>query len=256
MGSYPYPMFGRKRVLAISALFLALLLTGCSSENVATFGFDRGITSVNDHALPLWQLFWVLALGVGALTAGLIIWSAIFHRRKNDEMPKQTQYNIPIEVIYTAVPVLLVAMLFAFTARAETAITKVSPATTAVHDIQVNGIQWSWQFTYKDAGPKSTVTGTPDQPPVLYLPVNEPVRFTITASDVDHGFWIPAFMIQRMNIPGSPSQLEFTAKKLGEFPGRCNILCGRNHTQMLFTVKVVTSSEYQSYIASLKAAQS
>ena len=62
-------------------------------------------------------------------------------------------------------------------------------------------------------------------------------------------------MIQRMNIPGAPTQLEFTAKKLGEFPGRCAMHCGRNHSGMRFTVKVVTASEYQTYINSLKAAQ-
>ena len=246
----------RKFLSGILALLGLTLLSSCSSESVPTFGFDRGITSVTDHSLPVWQLFWVLAVIVGIFTAGLIFWSIAFHRRKGNEMPKQTQYNVPTEIAYTLIPIVLVAILFAFTARAETAITKVSPASaTNVHDITVNGIQWSWQFTYAEAGPKATVTGTPENPPILYMPLNEPVRFTITATDVDHSFYIPAFMIQRMNIPGAPSQLEFTAKKLGEYPGRCAMHCGRNHSGMRFTVKVVTASEYQSYINSLKAAQ-
>jgi cytochrome c oxidase subunit 2 len=75
----------------------------------------------------------------------------------------------------------------------------------------------------------------------------------MTSNDVVHGFWIPAFMIQRQNIPGESSQISFTANKLGEYPGRCNILCGRNHTQMIFTVKVVTPEQYQKYLESLKA---
>ena len=246
----------RKFLSGILALLGLALLSSCSSENVPTFGFDRGVSSVNDHALPVWQIFWVLAVIVGIFTAGLIFWSIAFHRRKGNEMPKQTQYNVPTEIAYTLIPIVLVAILFAFTARAETAITKVSPASaTNVHDITVNGIQWSWQFTYAEAGPKATVTGTPENPPILYMPLNEPVRFTITATDVDHSFYIPAFMIQRMNIPGAPSQLEFTAKKLGEYPGRCAMHCGRNHSGMRFTVKVVSVSEYQSYINSLKAAQ-
>ena len=246
----------RKFLSGILALLGLALLSSCSSESVPTFGFDRGVSSVNDHALPVWQIFWVLAVIVGIFTAGLIFWSIAFHRRKGNEMPKQTQYNVPTEIAYTLIPIVLVAILFAFTARAETAITKVSPASaTNVHDITVNGIQWSWQFTYAEAGPKATVTGTPENPPILYMPLNEPVRFTITATDVDHSFYIPAFMIQRMNIPGAPSQLEFTAKKLGEYPGRCAMHCGRNHSGMRFTVKVVTSSEYQTYINSLKAAQ-
>ena len=187
----------RKFLSGILALLGLTLLSSCSSESVPTFGFDRGITSVTDHSLPVWQLFWVLAVIVGIFTAGLIFWSIAFHRRKGNEMPKQTQYNVPTEIAYTLIPIVLVAILFAFTARAETAITKVSPASaTNVHDITVNGIQWSWQFTYAEAGPKATVTGTPENPPILYMPLNEPVRFTITATDVDHSFYIPAFMIQ------------------------------------------------------------
>ena len=147
-------MFKRGKIIAgllsISSLFI---LTSCSSESVPTFGFDRGIASVNDHSLPVWQLFWVLAIIVGLFTAGLIFWSIAFHRRKGDEMPKQTQYNIPTEVAYTLIPIVIVGVLFAFTAKAETAVTKVSPVSAqGVHDITVNGIQWSWQFTYAEIG--------------------------------------------------------------------------------------------------------
>jgi cytochrome c oxidase subunit 2 len=60
-------------------------------------------------------------------------------------------------------------------------------------------------------------------------------------------------MIQLQNLPGVTNQLEFTANKLGTYPGRCNILCGRNHAQMLFNVKVVTLAEYQNYIQGLVA---
>jgi cytochrome c oxidase subunit 2 len=59
-------------------------------------------------------------------------------------------------------------------------------------------------------------------------------------------------MIQMQNLPGVTNHLEFTANKLGQYPGRCNILCGRAHSQMLFTVKVVTPTEYKIYLDSLK----
>ena len=126
---------------------------------------------------------------------------------------------------------------------------------SSVNDQSLSLWQWSWQFNYKDAGEykSATVTGTPAQPPTLYLPLGENVRFTLNANDVVHGFWIPAFMIQMQNLPGVTNQLEFSANKLGTFPGRCNILCGRNHSQMLFTVKVVTPTEYQTYIEGLVA---
>mgnify|MGYP000533520796 CR=1 FL=1 len=127
--------------------------------------------------------------------------------------------------------------------------------TTYAHEITVEGFQWSWQFGYPDAGPKALVTGTPEQTPTMVVPLGERVRYTLTANDVVHGFWIPAFMIQMQNLPGLTNSLEFTANKLGEFPGRCNILCGRNHSQMLFKVKVVTPAEFDAYLETLRGGQ-
>ena len=230
---------------------LALVLTGCAQ--VSGLGFEEGITSVNDISLSLWQGSWIAAAVVGVFTLVLILWPAVFHRAKasKGEFPKQTQYNVPVEVAYTVIPFIIVAVLFYFTAVKQNEI--VEKTTTYAHEITVDGFQWSWQFGYPEAGPKALVTGTPANPPTLVVPLGEKVRYTITSNDVVHGFWIPAFMIQMQNLPGVTNSLEFTANKLGTYPGRCNILCGRNHSQMLFTVKVVTPTEYKSYLETLKA---
>ena len=234
-------------------LFTALALTSCGSKDISGFGYEHGVSSVNDTSLSLWQGAWIAAAVVGVFTAVLILWPAFRHRRKGNEFPRQTQYNIPTEVAYTVIPFLIVAVLFFYTAKAQSAITKIDSTKPATHSIHVNGIQWSWQFTYLDKGPEATVTGTPAQPPTLVLPLGEEVEFKITASDVVHGFWIPAFMIQIQNIPGVENKIRFTANKLGTYPGRCNILCGRSHSQMLFKVKVVTPDEYQNYLETLGA---
>jgi len=232
---------------------IALLLTGCAK--VSGLGFEEGVTSVNDTSLSLWQGAWIAVGVVGVFTLILILWPAVFHRAKasKGEFPKQTQYNIPVEIAYTLIPFIIVAVLFYFTAVKEQKITE--KTTTYAHEIEVKGIQWSWQFAYPEAGAKAIVTGTPAQPPTLYVPLGEKVRYTITSNDVVHGFWIPAFMIQMQNLPGVTNHLEFTANKLGTYPGRCNILCGRNHAQMIFKVKVVTPTEYKAYLETLKASQ-
>ena len=240
-----------RRLLLLAPALIAL--TGCSK--VSGLGFEENVSSVNDISLSLWQGAWIAAGVVGVITLILIMWPAIFHRKKvgAPEFPKQTQYNVPVEIAYTIIPFIIVAVLFYFTAVKQSEITEKSPSTVS-HEIGVVGFQWSWQFVYPEAGPKAVVTGTPAQPPTLVVPLGERVRYTITANDVVHGFWIPAFMIQIQNLPGATNYIEFTANKLGSFPGRCNILCGRNHSQMLFTVKVVTPAEYQSYLETLKAA--
>ena len=243
----------KKVALIPLGLFMALALTSCGSKEISGFGYEHGVSSVNDTSLSLWQGAWIAAAVVGVFTAVLILWPAFRHRRKGNEFPRQTQYNIPTEVAYTLIPFLIVAVLFFYTAKAQSAITKIDSTKPATHSIHVNGIQWSWQFTYLDKGPEATVTGTPAQPPTLVLPLGEEVEFKITASDVVHGFWIPAFMIQIQNIPGVENKIRFTANKLGTYPGRCNILCGRSHSQMLFKVKVVTPDEYKNYLETLGA---
>jgi cytochrome c oxidase subunit 2 len=223
-----------------------------TATSFASGGYSPDASSVNEHTHPLWIGAWITAGVVGVLTAVLILWPVFFHRKKNDEFPKQTQYNVPVEVAYTVIPFIIVAVLFFYTAKAETKITHLDKAPQ--HEITVNAIQWSWQFTYNDAESKPTVTGTPDQAPTLVLPVGERVRFNLTSTDVVHGFWIPEFMIQMQNLPGVTNHVEFTANKIGEFPGRCNILCGRAHSLMLFKVKVVSPEDYVTYINSVKAA--
>ena len=246
----------RPHLKSIPTLLAAtFFLTSCSKGEVSGLGYEKGLSSINDHTLSLWQGAWIAAGVVGVFTLILIMWPVFFHRKKDENFPKQTQYNIPVEVAYTIIPFIIVAVLFYFTVQSESKIVKITPDAQVSHFIDVEGFQWSWQFNYKDAGDykSATVTGTPAQPPTLYLPLGENVRFTLTANDVVHGFWIPAFMIQMQNLPGVTNKLEFSANKLGTFPGRCNILCGRNHSQMLFTVKVVTPAEYQTYIEGLVA---
>jgi len=238
-----------RRGLAILAP-AAFLLTGCATN--ADSGFSGDASSVNEISHSLWTLSWLAAAVVGVVTAVLILWPAVFHRapKNGPEFPKQTQYNVPVEIAYTIIPFIIVAVLFYFTVVKQDEIIK--PQANVKHEIVVNGFQWSWQFTYLDAGKDVTFTGTPAKPPVLVVPQGERVRYTIISNDVVHGFWIPEFMIQMQNLPGVTNSLEFTANKLGDFPGRCNILCGRNHAQMLFTVRVVTPADYQTYISNLK----
>jgi cytochrome c oxidase subunit 2 len=150
---------------------MALLLSGCAK--VSGLGYEEGLSSVNDISLSLWQGAWIAAGVVGVITFILIIWPAIFHRAKasKGEFPKQTQYNIPVEIAYTIIPFIIVAVLFYYTAVKEEKI--VEKTTNYAHEITVEGFQWSWQFGYPEAGPKAVVTGTPAKPPTLVVPVDE-----------------------------------------------------------------------------------
>lgn len=239
------------RALIVGAL--AFTLAGCSSADIPRFGMPEPASDSARTILALWQGSWIAAWVVGAFVWGLIIWAVVAYRRRGDHLPAQTRYNVPIEALYTVVPFIIVAVLFVFTARDQAALTAISDDSTKVHVIKVNAIRWSWQFTYPEAG-EATVTGTPGERPTLVVPQGERVRFVLTTSDVNHSFWVPAFAIKLDHIAGRTNQLELTPEKLGSYPGRCAELCGRGHYRMLFTVKVVTPSEYQSYLESLRGA--
>ncbi len=241
------------RALALGGLLLTTL-TACSSDELPTFAMPvRDATDQSERILSLWQGSWIAALAVGVIVWGLILWPVVAHRRKRNatDLPPQTRYNLPVEVLYTAVPLIMVAVFFYFTARDEDRIMRTSA--NPDHQITVTGIQWSWQFTYaSDGGPDTTITGTPAKPPTLYLPQGESVQFRLESNDVIHSFWVPAFLFKMDVIPGRVNTFEITPKQLGRFRGKCAELCGQDHARMLFNVKVVTPDEYQQQVSALQ----
>jgi cytochrome c oxidase subunit II len=244
----------RRRCLIPLVVGLALVaLTGCSSQDLPNFGMPNPETNSAQRILFLWQGSWIAALVVGGCVWGLIFYAIIRYRRRSDDLPVQTRYNMPIEILYTVVPFMIVAVLFFYTARDESKITSLTK--NPQHVVNVVGIRWSWQFNYADAGtgPQATVTGTTAQPPTLVLPQGERVRFNITSNDVNHSFWVPAFLFKMDAIPGRVNKFEVIPQHTGTFVGKCAELCGDYHSRMLFNVRVVSPDEYRTYVNNLKA---
>ncbi|MGH2601563.1 MAG: aa3-type cytochrome oxidase subunit II [Dehalococcoidia bacterium] len=224
--------------------------TACSSQELPRLGMPTPATADAERILALWQGSWFAALAVGAVVWGLIIWSCIFHRKRSDELPVQTRYNVPIEVLYTVVPFIIIAVLFYFTVRDQNELIELSDDYD--HSVNVVGRQWSWTFNYTDEGVWDA--GTPAQRPTLVLPRGERIRFVLTSPDVIHSFWVPAFLYKLDVIPGRVNQFEITPSKEGTFAGKCAELCGVDHSRMLFDVRVVSPEAYDQHIERLKAA--
>ena len=129
------------RVGALAVLLLAL--AGCSPNDTFTrMGFPNPVTTQGAITLSLWQGSWIAGLLVGAVVWGMIIWAVIFHRKRGDKLPPQVRYNMPIEILYTVVPFVLIAVLFYYTAKDENTIDAI-PSNPAV-TVNVTGFQWSW----------------------------------------------------------------------------------------------------------------
>lgn len=236
-----------RRALRFGAMSAVLFVTAtaCQIDDLVRLGMPEPVTRQGERILNLWQGSWVAAFAVGAVVWGLIIWACIFHRKRSNELPPQVRYNLPIEVLYTVVPFIIVAVLFYFTARDQTEINRLSDSPDVV--VGVTAFQWSWEFDYPQHD--VTVVGETGEPPTLVIPSGETVRFNLTSTDVIHAFWVPAFLFKRDVIPGHPNSFEITATKEGTFAGRCAELCGIYHSQMLFNVEVVSPQEFDAFIA-------
>jgi cytochrome c oxidase subunit II len=238
-------------VLAAAA---ALVLTGCGApEQWARFGMPEGITEESATVQSLWIGAWIAALVVGAIVWGLIIWSVIFHRRRKDQrvLPPQVRYNVPIEALYTVTPFIAVFVFFFFTARDENRLLELQPEGTVDQQINIVGKRWSWDFNYLTE--RVYQDGTPGEPPTLVLPRGERVEFVLTARDVIHSFWVPAFLFKQDMIPGRVNRFQVVPTKTGTFVGKCAELCGKDHSRMLFNVRIVEPAEYDAYVQTLRA---
>lgn len=255
-------------VAAVSAL--ALVTSGCTGAETAPGFLSRGwlpgaegTTSTNDIVDSLWVGSWIAALAVGVIVWGLTIWVVVRYRRRKNEtgLPPQLRYNVPMEIMYTLVPLFMVGVLFFYTARDQQEIESryEDPQT----QIEVVGKRWAWDFNYTDADVYETSKQIPMQAgltqdevdaeiPVLYLPVGRTTELTLRSRDVIHSFYVPAFSYKKDMIPGRTNLMSFTPEREGVYAGRCAELCGEYHSAMLFKVAVVSQDEYDQQMAALR----
>ncbi|MFF3563140.1 cytochrome c oxidase subunit II [Streptomyces sp. NPDC002574] len=280
-----------RRILpqALAAGLVLATATGCTYEDFPRLGMPSPATAEAPRILSLWQGSWAAAFAVGVLVWGLILWSIIFHRRSRTkvEVPPQIRYNMPIEALFTTVPLVIISVLFYFTARDESKLLETSKRPD--HVVNVVGFQWSWAFNYVEdvdgnpstppagkvpaelstisakkldapagadgvydfgsAATKDPDTGNPG--PTLWLPKGESVRFVLTSRDVIHDFWVVPFLMKMDVIPGHTNVFQVTPNKEGTFMGKCAELCGVDHSRMLFNVKVVSPAQYQQHLKDL-----
>lgn len=247
-----------------------MALAGCTATELNGYlpGFVEGepaATNQTERVSSLWVNSWIVLLAVGVITWGLMAWAAIAYRRRKGQtgLPVQMRYNMPIEIFYTIVPLILVLGMFFFTARDQTAIeTKWDDP-----DVEITAIakQWAWDFQYDAESDDDTVwtMGVQAQPdaegnidqaqlPTLVLPVDKKVTIDLRSRDVIHSFWIIDFLYKKDMFIGKDNSWSFIPTRVGEYKGKCAELCGEYHSMMLFNVKVVEQDEYDAYLQTLK----
>jgi len=237
------PRWSRNAVAAIAAPFLLALLAGCAGDYPQSTLNPLGDFARIVDGVFRTTLFWATVVFV--LVEGALLYVVLkFRGRPDDPQPKQIHGNTTAEIIWTAIPALVLAMIAVPTVRAIFR-TYRAPDTANPLEVEVIGHQWWWEFRYPEYG----VTTANE----LHVPVGRTVTLRMTAGDVLHSFWVPQFAAKRDVFPGRQTTMWFTAEKPGDYPAQCAEFCGIQHGRMAFRVVADEPAAFDAHMTMLRA---
>lgn len=222
---------------------LVLVLAGCGHEYPQSALSPKG-----DFARMIDELFDTVMLWatlVFVLVEGALIWAIFkFRGRPNDAEPAQVHGNTTLEIVWTLIPALILAMIAVPTVRAIFKNNEIP--TDNPLEVRVVGHQWWWEFEYPEFG-----LTTANE---LHVPVGRTVSLRMGTSDVLHSFWTPQLAGKRDVFPNRETRLWFKAEEAGFYPGQCAEFCGIQHGKMAFTIVAEEPAEFERYVGALRSA--
>lgn len=249
---------GRTRRLAGSASLAAALplLAACSEQTNDNPTGDLAVphllpgevvTAQGQQAAGLYLPIFLVAVAIFVLVEGLLLYITFRYRRRPSDtrLPAQTHGNNLLELIWTAVPAVIVLVMFVGSMSVLTNVQARSNAPAVTVDAVA--FQWQWTFEYREQG--LSFTGAGRQGPEMVLPVAETVRIRLHASDVIHAFYVPQFFYKLDAVPGRINEFDVLIEKPGTYGGQCAEFCGLAHSDMYFTVRAVPRADYEAWLA-------
>ena len=264
-----------RTALGSLALLAVAALAPAARAEWSNINMTEGVTPLSRdiHALHMTIFWWCVAIGV--FVFGWMIWSLVKFRKSQGAKPDVTMtHSTKAEIIWTVIPVFILVLMAIPATRTLIAIEDTRGTELS---IKVTGYQWKWHYEYlgqdvkffstlarssdearqlqSGIDPKSVPDYLLDVDNPLVVPEDTKVRVLLTAQDVIHAWWVPAFGMKKDAIPGNVNELWFKVDKgkTGIYRGQCAELCGRDHGFMPVVVKVVTKAEYAQWLAQQKA---
>ena len=257
------------------AILSAILLPTISSTAAADWQLNltEGVTEISRkvfdmHMMVLWICFWIGVVVFGAMTI-----SIIRHRKSKGVTPATFHESITAEIAWTIVPFII---LVAMAVPAAKTLIVMEQTEDAEITLKVTGHQWKWEYEYLESGIRFISSLHPDSREAaqldsgidpasvenylletdrhVVLPVGKKVRILLTASDVLHAWWLPAFAIKKDAIPGFINEMWMIIDEEGIYRGQCAELCGRDHGFMPIVVDARSQSDYDDWVAAQLAA--
>lgn len=257
-----------KPIAGLAALVSSTLLSGAAWASTVGQPTPGGI-GLQEAASPLkhdahvfhdWILMPIITV-ITLFVLGLLIWVVVRYNKRANPKPATWSHNTTIEVIWTLVPVLILAFISVFSFRLLYAYSDIPDPDVTV---KVTGYQWNWGYEYPELGVSEYISnllpedearaqGVPyllaaDEP--MVVPVGQVVRLTVTGADVIHAVALPAFGLKTDAVPGRINETWFRAERTGVYYGQCSELCGINHAYMPLQINVVTQAEFEQWVAS------
>ncbi len=244
------------------SLLVIFLATPLLNADWFALNMTRGITDISNEVFELHMLIFWICVAIGALVFAVMFYSMWAHTKKKNPVPAKFHENHKLEIAWTIIPFLI---LIAMAIPASKTLVKIYDDEAGDINIQVTGYQWKWQYRYleDDVSFFSNLSTDLDEiynlvpkgenylqevDEMVVIPAGKKVRFLITANDVIHSWWMPAFAIKQDAIPGFVNTAWTVVDTPGIYRGKCTELCGKNHGFMPIVVKVVEQDEYDLWV--------
>jgi cytochrome c oxidase subunit II len=211
----------------------------------AITGTPASVASTRGDFGSVWSLYLWIGVGVAVLVFGAVGLTLVRYRARPGRTPSRLAERNALEIGVAALIVAIVALLVFRTFRTEADEDDSSRADAV--KIDVDAFQWGWKFTYPEAG--VTVVGDSDRQPEFAVPADRPIAFSLTSLDVIHAMWIPDQRFKKAAIPGRVNHFDMQFDERGREQGLCSEFCGFRHSNMRFSVLVLSKARYERWLA-------
>jgi cytochrome c oxidase subunit 2 len=256
------------RFFKSQTLIIFFALSGNASAEWNDLNMTQGATEISKEVYDLHMLIFWICVVIGVLVFSVMFYSMYAHTKKKNPVAATFHESTKVEIAWTIIPFLI---LIAMAVPASKTLQTMYNDEAGDINIQVVGYQWKWQYRYLEDDVNFFANLTTDLDEIynkvpkgenylqevdemVVIPVGKKVRFLITANDVIHSWWVPAFAIKQDAIPGFINTAWTVVDEPGIYRGKCTELCGKNHGFMPIVVKAVEQDEYDTWIANKQAA--
>jgi len=266
-----------RRVLQAAAAPLFALLASVAHADWGGLNMTEGVTILSKKIYSLHMLILWICVAIAVVVFGVMIYSLVKFRKSQGAEPDKTLvHSTKVEIIWTVIPIAILVFMAVPIART---LIEIEDMGNVNLNIKVTGYQWKWEYEYLNQGvrffstlkrdsnaarrlgsgidPKTVPNYLLDVDNALVVPAGTKIRFLLTAQDVIHAWWVPAFGMKKDAIPGYVNEIwvQVDADKVGTYRGQCAELCGQDHGFMPIVVEVKSPADYDKWLREKQAEQ-